>query len=500
MLSRVLMAGNASVASEHPLASLAGYDVLRSGGNAFDAAVATSFALAVTMHQIAGLGGDFFGMFYEAKSGKVLCLNSSGWAPTGLTMDLIRSKGGPEIPTFGPLTCMIPGQVAGLWAMHRKLGRGEWKPLLNTAKRLASEGFPASESYCRSTASTIGHFSPEARSVFAPFGAPPSPGTWIRQEGLGRLIGDLASDGPGVLYGGWAAGQIQDVLQSLGVPADLSDFRDYGPEWVDPITLDYHGTLVHETPPNSIGATCLLMLKMLSQKPLSETGPLSKERIDLTMNAAEVAYQRKDKMLCDPRFHKIDMDEFMKIPPIEGHYKGKVFPGDTTAFSIADNDGNVVSGIQSLFRHFGSRVFVPGCGIMLNDRGSGFHVDGPNKVEPRKRPLHTLSSLILQRGDSTTAIGTSGGDYRPIQHTLFITNLVDFKMSLEEAVEHPRFLWSEGRSLTVEAGYEEPDSSRYDVEKVPMPSRTGVCQAIEVRGRSHRAVCDVRGDGIPAGF
>ena len=501
MLSRVVLAGNSTVASEHPLASLAGYDVLRNGGNAFDAAVATSFTLSVTMHHLGGLGGDFFGMFFEAKSGKVRCLNSSGWAPSGLTLDLVKSKGEKQVPVFGPLSCVIPGQIAGVWAMHKKLGRKEWRPLLDAAKNFAFKGFLATEGYSRSTAIALPEFSPEARQVFAPKGVPPSPGTVIRQENLGRLVSEIAEGGEEVFYRGWPADEIQEVLKEKGVRTDPSDLHDFRPEWVDPLALDYRGTTVYETPPNSIGPTTLLMLRILSEQQISKFGPLSKERMELTLRAAEVAYERKDAMLCDPRFNHIDIDAFMNTSMGKGHYGGRISEGDTTAFSVADGEGNLVSGIQSLFRHFGSRVFVPRCGIMLNDRASGFRLEGPNKVAPRKRPLHTLSSVILRQASSRNiALGTSGGDYRPLQHTLLINNLVDFEMPIEKAIDHPRFLWSEGKELMVETGFEEFDSPQYHVQRLQMPGHTGVCQAIDVQGRTQRAVCDVRGDGIPVGF
>ena len=195
------------------------------------------------------------------------------------------------------------------------------------------------------------------------------------------------------------------------------------------------------------------------------------------------------------------MDQFLDASAANQSYAGRVKDGDTTAFSVADQEGNVVSAIQSLFRHFGSRVYVPDCGIMLNSRASGFSTAGPNAVEPRKRPLHTLSSLILERGDgSHVAMGTSGGDYRPLQHVQFVADVADFGMTLEQAVAHPRFVWSEGRDLIVEEGYQAPDSPRYDVQMVPGQGRTGVCHGVEVRGRVRKAVCDLRGDGIPAGF
>lgn len=498
-LTRTLISEHAAAASEQPLATLAGYDVLRAGGNAFDAAVAISYALAVTLHQAGGLGGDFFGMFYESGTGRVRCLNSSGWAPSGLTLDLIRSAGSSRVPDFGPLSCVVPGQVAGVSSMHTRFGSKEFRELLSAASAYATKGFPASEGLCRSTAEVFEYLTPEAKRVFAPHGRPPLPGGWIRQEALGRVIDEIAEGGPDAFYRGWPAEKISETLHELGAPTDEGDFAEFRPEWVDPLTFDYRGTRVYEVPPNSMGATCLLMLKLLSERGLP-SGPLSRERIGLTMEAAEAAYARRDMMLGDPRFGRFDFGEFMKTRTGNGRHAGTVKGGDTTAFSVVDSDGNLVSGIQSLFHHYGSRVFVKDCGIMLNNRGSGFSAAGPNVVEPRKRPLHTLSSLILERKEGQLiAMGTSGGEYRPMQHTLFVTNLVDYSMPVEKAVEHPRFLWSGGRSLLMEAGFEDPGPD-YDVKKLPMPGRTGVCQAVEISSPSRKAVCDVRGDGIPAGF
>ncbi len=178
---KMVIAEHAAVASGQPLASMAGYDVLRNGGNAFDAAVATSFVLAVTYHPAGGLGGDFFGMFYEAKTGMVYCLNGSGWSPSGLTLDLVKSRGDWQIPVFGLLSCVVPGFVAGVWEMHRRLGRAEFGKLLSPAAQYAAKGFPAGEGICNSTAGAYLELSNEARQIFAPSGRPPS-----QANGYGR--------------------------------------------------------------------------------------------------------------------------------------------------------------------------------------------------------------------------------------------------------------------------------------------------------------------------
>ena len=499
-LSRTLLAEHAAVASEHPLASLVGYDVLKKGGSAFDAAVATSFALAVTFHPAGGIGGDFFGMFYEAKSGKVLCLNGSGWSPSGLTGELVKEKTGGRVPRFGPLSCAVPGMISGVWEMHSRLGTCEFRDLLKPSIELAKGGFPAGEGICQSVAGAYRELSGESRDIFAPGGRLTVPGDWIRQDALGRVLSEVAEGGPEAFYSGWPGEKIASTLTSLGVPWSPSDLSEYKAEWVSPMKLDYHGTTVYEMPPNSMGATSLLILKLLERKGLSGVGPLSGGRIERTMEAVMPAYSRRDEMLGDPRFSRIDLDAFLStdnLPPVR---RSRVEKGDTTAFSIADAEGNIVSGIQSLFQHFGSRVFIPECGIFISSRASGF-TSGPNKVEPRKRPLHTLSSVILERGGLPyLSIGTSGADYRPMQHALFVSNSVDYSMPAEANVAHPRFLWDGGSRVLVEEGYERPKGGGYEIQDLPMPGRTGVCQAVELGDRFVKAVCDVRGDGIPAGF
>jgi len=496
-----ITAEHAAVASEHTIASKVGCDVLKRGGNAFDAAAATSYVLAVTLHPAGGLGGDFFGMFYDARTGRVSCLNASGWSPSCLTLGMMLSRSGGSIPKSGPFSCVVPGYVAGISEMHKKLGTQEFKRLLAPAVELATNGFPAGKGLCRSVADAYGELSGEARKTFAPGARPPLSGELIRQQTLARVISEISENGASAFYRGWPAERIVSFLDSLGVRWTPSDLADFEPEWVEPLRLDYRGTTVNEVPPNSMGATSLLILKLLADGGPPAGGPLSGERIVRTMESALIAYSRRDKMLGDPRFSDIDVEAFLSPSGNSNPTKGKIRSGDTTSFSIIDSEGNMAAGIQSLFLQFGSRVFIPDCGLFLNSRASGFTTIGPNRVEPRKRPLHTLSSMILERdGIPYLAIGCSGADYRPLQHALFVTNSVDYSMGVEENVAHPRFLWGGGRKLIVEDGYELPKESSYTIRKLPMPGRTGVCQAVEVSGRRLVAVCDVRGDGVPAGF
>lgn len=501
-LSRVLVSEHAVVASEQPLASFAGLDALKKGGNAVDAAVATSLALGVTFHPAGGLGGDFFALVYEASTGRVHCLNSSGWAPSGLTLELLRSKGEKGIPLFGPCSVVIPGAVAGICALHKKFGSLEFRGLPSAAVGYAKEGFPISAGFSRSIGATLDSFSKPARKVFAPAGAVPAQGDIIRQRNLGSLIEAIAREGPAAFYRGAPADELLAIFSENGIEAGASDFADFKPEWVAPLKLEHEGTTVYEVPPNSMGATSLLMLEHLSRRNISRMKPLSSQRVRATMDAAELAYERRDRMLGDPRFGRIDVDAFLKLDePTKPHSSPRLRPGDTTAFSVVDGQGNIVSAIQSLFHFFGSRVFAEGCGVMLNNRGAGFRTAGPNGLLPRKRPLHTLSALLLARGDEPyIALGCSGGDFRPMQHSLFVSNIVDYRMALEQSVDFPRFLRIGRSSMIIESGYDSLRSLPYKTKRIPHPAGTGVCQGVEILPRARKAVCDVRGDGLPAGF
>ncbi len=503
VLSRVALASGYAVASEHLLASLAGHDALRSGGNAVDAAVATSFTLAVTQPSLGGIGGDFFALFYEAKTERVHCINSSGWAPSGLSARFLEEKGYRSVPAFGPLSIVVPGMVKGVHAFHRRFGKLEFKQLLSSAIDYARKGFAASQGLSNSLRANLSLLPDGAREIFAPTGDPPNPGDLIRQENLGRALEAIAQEGPEAFYKDWIAESICNELSREGLPITMKDFAEFEPEWVEPLHIDYRGITVYEIPPNSMGATTLLMLRYLQQIDLKRLKPNSRQRIDLFLKAAQAAYDRRDRELGDPRFTKFDEGEFFDVERARSPLllSGPSVPGDadTTYFAVTDQEGNIVSAIQSLFHHFGSRVFIKESGVFLSNRGSAFRLRGPNKLEPKKRPLHTLSALLLGEDEPTTALGCSGGSFRPQQHTLLTTNMVDYSMSLEDSIDFPRFLWDGQHTLSIERGYSGFRNLPFEVRHLPHPGKTGVAQGVQRIGDSVKAVCDARGDGFPIG-
>ena len=507
MFKTPFLAYNGVVASEHPLASVTGVKVLMNGGNAFDATIATSFTLAVTQPHLGGLGGDFFALFYSADQGKIYCLNSSGWAPRKLTIEFLKNLGYRKMPTFSRFSVTVPGLVAGLNELHRKFGSLEFDELLKDPISFAENGFPVYWSLSRAIEFGAKNFADEGfRENYLINGRPPKVGEILKQENLAEVLKSIAREGPGVFYKGWIAEEIVSYLNREEEVFSVSDFSDFKPEWCKPISTTYHNIRVYEIPPNSMGATTLLMLNMLEELNLKNIDPFSEKRIRLVTEVAKLAYRERDNQLSDPRFINIDLAKFIsksfaqellkEIP--QSVINMKLSNGDTTYFAVADKEGNIVSAIQSLFHPFGSRIVVKSLGIPLNNRGSYFKFEGPNKLEPRKRSLHTLSALLLEDDEGVfAALGASGGDFRPQQHALFVSNIVDYEMSIWEALEAPRFLW-DGEKILVEEGYKISNNEIY--VKLKYPGRTGVAQGIYKKDETLIGVSDVRGDGLPCGY
>lgn len=274
----------------------------------------------------------------------------------------------------------------------------------------------------------------------------------------------------------------------------------FSPEWVEPLEVEYRGHRVFEVPPNSMGAATLMILKEIeSREPPPAADSL--ERVRRLTEATRVALAAKDEFIGDPRLVAFDLRGFLdsRLGPRSA---AAVRDGDTTYFAVADGEGNLLSCIQSLFHPFGSRVYLKKSGFFLNNRASAFKLEGPNKLAPRKRPVHTLSALLLSKegGESPyLALGTSGGEHRPQLHAIFVTNVVDYSMGVEAALNFPRFVWN-GEETVVERGYQLGEGGVEGIRVVDYPSRQGVAQGVELTSAGKKAVSDIRGDGEPAGF
>lgn len=499
MLSRTIYTKEFAVATEHYYSSLAAYHILKNGGNAFDACIAASFALTVLQPHLNGLGGDFFALLYSAEEDKVYCINSSGWYYKRLKIDNLKEKGYSSMPEKGAFSTVVPGYVKGIFSLYDKFASFEMKDLIKFAIKYANEGFPISKGLAN------------ALRIYKEFLIKQNfindqlvEGSLFKQPELANALNLIAENGPNVFYNGEIAESIVKELNSNGVEAEIDDFKEFNEEWVEPIYINYRGFKIYEVPPNSMGATTLLILKLLEQTEISRIEPTSEKRINEMLKSFIAAYKATEENIADSRFINFDLDEFIEkgrkiyseLNFINKNFYSNV---DTTYFSIVDKKGNLVSAIQSLFHHFGSGVYIKDYGFFLNNRASAFKFDGPNKLEPRKRPLHTLSALLIGKDEPTIAIGTSGGYFRPQQHSLFVTNLIDYKMKINEAIEFPRFLWSGENNLILEEGYKNIEHLKLVVNLQRYPGKTGVAQAVEFGMDKKTAVCDIRGDGFPLG-
>jgi gamma-glutamyltranspeptidase/glutathione hydrolase len=442
------------VASCHPLATLAGVETLKAGGTVADAAVATNAVLAVTQSNNCGLGGDFFCLYYEAATRRVHFLNGAGRSGSRATLDELSRRGLSRLPVIGPPTVSVPGVVRA-WAMLlERFGTRPLDGLLQPAIRYAERGFPITSILSQAiTEFAPGNPDPEWRHVFLPGGQPPAAGTMFVQPDLARTLRDLAAEGPELFYRGRVARAIAEGLESDGF-LTLDDLGAHAGEWGEPISTTYRGFTVYETPPPTQGVTALLALNMLEGVPLAKLPLHSVEHLHLLLEVVKLAYADRDRWIGDPALARVPVagmldkayaaDRRRQFDPkkAQAYVPGQP-EGDTTGFVVADGHGNVLSVIQSLFNSFGSGVVPPGTGFCLQNRGRHFTVDPahPSGLAPGKRPFHTLMASITTRDDHPVmGFATMGGNGQAMFHVQVLTNVFDYGLDIQEAIERPRFL------------------------------------------------------------
>lgn len=501
MLRPPFMGRRGVVAAEHPLASAVGAKVLEEGGNAADAAVAVGLALAVLQPHLGGLGGDFFALVREP-SGKVACLNGSGWASSCLNPSELEKRGRRTPPLHGVLSSVLPGFVPALEELHSRYGTLPWRSLVEPSIHLARQGFPVAKGLADALAANL-EVLKRARGfaeLFMIEGRPLRMGELLVQPSLAATLEELAAGGR---QGFWLGRAGRDLIRRYaeeGLWLSFDELLELRPEWAQPLSITHSEAKIYEMPPNSLGAATLLILRLLEEQGAREYPPRSFERVKALVGAARLAHAAALEGIADPRFSAFSLDDFLSQRRGCGPRRGALHAGDTTAFCLIDGQGMVLLGIQSLYHHFGSRVFLEEAGFFLNNRASCFGETGPNSLLPKKRPLHTLSAVLVERQDELLGFGISGGFLRPQQHALLLTNVLDYGMSPAEAVEHPRFLWDPERDIVlVEDGIEAGEGGELAIRRLPYPSRTGVAQAVFSSRGTQGAVCDVRGDGLPSG-
>jgi gamma-glutamyltranspeptidase / glutathione hydrolase len=454
------------VATSHVQASVAGAKILAQGGSAIDAAIAANAVLGVTEPMMNGMGGDLFAIYWDAKTGKLYGLNSSGWAPKGLTIEHLKAKKDVAMPIEGIDSVTVPGAVAGWRALHERFGRTPWKDLFQPAIFYADEGYPVPEviaSYWKDSADWLAN-DKEAQRVYLPGGKSPEVGQMFQNRDLAKALRIVAEEGPDAFYKGEIARAILSTSQALGGTMAATDLAEFSPEWVEPISSTYRDWTIYELPPNGQGMAALEMLNIMETAPPSPDGPLSVTELHKKIEAMKLAYADLGKYNGDPRFAKIPVKGILSkeyareraklIDPNKANCEvaaGTPPFSDTTYLSVVDREGNIVSLIQSNYEAFGAGIVVRGMGFALQDRGALFSLDpaSPNALAPRKRPFHTIIPAFMERGDEHIGFGIMGGANQPLAHAQFVSNVVDYGMNIQEAMEAARFTVSQLRGCNI---------------------------------------------------
>lgn len=446
------------VATSQTLASQAGAQILARGGSAADAAIAANATLGVVECMMNGIGGDLFAIEWDAKTGKLTGLNSSGWAPEKLTPEFLEQKGYSKMPGHGIYTVTVPGVVRGWEALHQKFGRLPWAELFKPAIYYAQHGFPVTEfisAYWKLTEKELAA-DPNARRVFLLNGNAPTVGQVFRNPEYARALELIATDGADAYYRGPIAKAILKTSDRFGGVMTAEDLADFKPEWVKPISTTYRGWTVYELPPNGQGMAALEMLNIFEQYPLPKWGFANADAFHVKVEAQKLAYADLYRYNGDPRFAKIPVagiiskayavERAATIDMAHAHCdvtagNPTAFGGDTIYLTVVDRDGNIVSLIQSLYSAWGSGIVVDDYGFALQNRGALFRLEPnhPDVLAPHKRPFHTIIPGFMQRGDLHIGFGIMGGPNQAQAHAQFVSDVVDYGMNIQAALEAPRF-------------------------------------------------------------
>jgi gamma-glutamyltranspeptidase / glutathione hydrolase len=475
---------HAAVVADHPLAAVAGAEVLRRGGNAVDAAITMAAVLAVVRPHMNGLGGDAFLLIRDGRSGRVTALNGSGRAGSAATAAAFRARGHDAMPSTGILSVTVPGAVRAWSDALRRHGTISWQAALSPAIELAASGFPVSDKLAADLAAARRRLEGDAAmaAVFLPGGRPPAPGDVLRQADLARSLKALARDGADALYTGDLAAAVIRFMRAERGFITAEDLAAHSSTWQQPIATSYHDHTVLAFPPNSQGAALLMQMNMARMFDLQSFGHNTPEYVHTLVEIKKLAFAERDRHIADPTFTDVPLEALLSaqrarelleqwsgaplrsrtLRPDAG-VDGDALPsdgdGDTVFLGVVDEQGNAVALIQSLYNSFGSARMVPGTGIVLHNRGALFTLeDGHvNVVAPRKRPYHTLAPAMALTADGNLAmvLGTPGSDGQTQTLLQVFNNIVLFGMSPQRAVEAPRWRsWDDGR-LQIEVGVPE---------------------------------------------
>lgn len=512
-----VVAEHGIVATSHPLAAQVGLEVLKDGGTAADAAIATNAMLGLVEPMSCGIGGDLFVIYWDADSQKLYGLNASGRSPYKLTREVFEKKGLSQIPTEGPLAWSVPGCVDGWAELSERFGRLPFKRLLQPAIQYGEEGFPVSEiiaGYWRGAVDELKKW-PDSAETYLPDGRAPKAGEIFKNPNLARTYRLIAEGGRDAFYEGPIAEEIVAFSEANGGYFSLKDFADHTSTWVEPVSTTYRGHRVWELPPNGQGIAALQILNLLEPYDIAAMGHNSADFIHLYTEAKKLAFADRATYYADPEFADVPREELISKEYADRRRKlidesrasvqvepgdPQLVHGDTVYLTVVDKDRNCCSFIQSIYYGFGSKVVPGDLGFALQNRGALFALDEEhrNRLEPHKRPFHTIIPAMVTKGGKPTppsppsqggekggvgkpwlCFGVMGGAMQPQGHTQVLVNIIDHGMNVQEAGDAARVR---------HFGSQTPTGEPMDETGGEIRVESGVSDAVieELRRRGHR--------------
>jgi gamma-glutamyltranspeptidase/glutathione hydrolase len=451
-----VIAVHGMAATSQPLATQVCLDILKAGGNAIDAAIAGNAVLGLMEPTGNGIGGDLFAIIWHAGTGRLYGLNASGRSPGSLTLEYFLENAYSSIPPYGPLPVSVPGCVDGWFEMHDRFGSMDMQAILAPAIRYAREGFPVSELiayYMQAGARRLQEY-PGFREIYMPGGKAPAKGEIFRNPDLAGTLETIARNGRDAFYKGEIARTIARYMKDQGGFLSYEDLAAHRSEWVEPLSVSYRGYELWELPPNGQGTAALQIMNILEGYDLASMGFGSLDYIHTFVEAKKLAYEDRARYYADPAFSDVPVEELIskeyagqRRKLIDPNRAARTYPageleqGNTIYMTVADEEGNMVSLIQSNYRGMGSGMTPYGLGFVLQDRGELFSLEEghPNCYAPGKRPFHTIiPAFVTKDGRPWMSFGVMGGGMQPQGHVQILVNMIDFSMNLQEAGDAPR--------------------------------------------------------------
>lgn len=450
-----VLARNGMVAAAHPLASQAGLDMLKAGGNAIDAAIAANAVMTLADPGNNGIGGDLFALVWIEQEGKLYGLNASGRSPMGLSADTVRARSGSQLPLTGQLTVSVPGCVDGWFELNERFGALPMDRLLQPTISYANQGIPLTEWIAHYwNAPGAARNDPWFMETFMPWGRSPRAGELFTNPRLARTYERLAAGGRDAFYRGEIAREIDGWMRENGGWLRYEDLAAHRSQWVDPVAVRYRGVELWQLPPNTQGLAALQMLAILEHFPVGELKFGSPEHLHHVIEAKKLAFEDMARYYADPDFNRLPHEYLLRSEYIseraalidekkasETIAAGLPFPSNTIYVTAADRHGNMVSLIQSNAAFMGSGVVPGSLGFVLQNRGAWFTLEQghPNEYEPGKRPFHTIMpGFVTKNGRPWLSYGVIGGLMQPQAQVQILMNMVDFGMNPQEAGDAPR--------------------------------------------------------------